>query len=107
MKKERSNSKVAVLADARAKKEAKESAKRNAIKLDKRDRRELQGLIAWGREVAAHAAPFEQAQAEWLAEVQERYGVTLNVTHGLDVQNQELVPMPEKPAEETPPQETA
>lgn len=99
------NPKIALLADARKKKEDKEAKERKAIKLDKRERREIAGFAARQREIASlYQEPLNVEVNEFVAELQERYGVTINVTHDIDFQNAELVPKPEEKKEETPPE---
>lgn len=101
------NSKIAVLSEARERKNNKEAAARNSITLDKSERREISGFQARQREVDAMAAPLNADVREFMAEVQERYNVTVGVTHAIDFQSCELVPLPEKaeqPAPETAPE---
>ena len=72
------------------------------IPLDKREKRELNGLAAWQREINAASAPFQEAINEFLADLQNKYSVTIGVTHSLDADKMVLVPIaqPEAPNQE-------
>jgi hypothetical protein len=105
MKKSRDkNPKVALLSEARAQKEAAAAEKRGSITMDKRERREVAGFKARQREIDAASAPLNEAVREFLAECQERYGITIGVTHLVDFENCSFETIPEEPKEpETPP----
>ena len=75
---------------------------RNSILLDKKERREILGFKARQREINQILEPFNKEINEFLVELQEKYLITINVTHQLDWDNSELVPLPEEPSKEEP-----
>lgn len=99
MKTKEPKSKIALLSDARDKKTKNDAAARGSILLDKSERREVQGFKARQREVDAVVAPLNQDVREFLAELQEKYGVTFGTTHNMDFENLSIEPIPEKPDE--------
>jgi len=89
--------KVTLLSEARKKREEKQVAVRNSILLSKAERREVQGFKARQREIDTIQNPLNSDYREFLAELQTKYSITIGVTHQLDIDSYELVPMPEQP----------
>jgi len=85
------------LSEARKKREEKQVAVRNSILLSKAERREVQGFKARQREIDTIQNPLNSDYREFLAELQTKYSITIGVTHQLDIDSYELVPMPEQP----------
>ena len=93
------NSKLAILDEARQRKEKKQSEERGSILLDKIDRRQVQGLQAQEQIIQEKVlGPHQQNIREFLAECQEKYGVTISVTHNMNWDTCELTPV-QKPKE--------
>lgn len=107
--KEPQGDKVALLSEAREKKQKRESEQRNAIKIDKVDRQLLIGFGSQEREIERIAAPLKAEINEFLTGLQEKYKIKIGETHGIDVDKGEFVPLPSKPEAppETPVQPTA